>query len=301
MTDPTIINRNLSELAPAFRAAVEAALAECHARGLDAFVFEARRTNERQAWLYQQGRTRGGVIVTQAQSSLYSWHGYGLAVDVISRSKEWDAPESWWDAVAAIFERHGCTAGRRWKSPDSPHMQFGKCRVSPSDRARELYRLYGLPAVWREVGAMEAPAPKPASKVVAGPLKASTLMALGSEQGPIIAGTLRPEKIPPPFSGRITVGEPDTLKLPSAMQKLEATPVLVTPKPALRSRTIWLNGITAVVSAAAIAGDALNLAQQTGIHVPEDIAKYVLLGVGVVNIYLRRKTSAPLEGTSAAS
>lgn len=67
-----------------------------------------------------------------------------------------------------------------------------------------------------------------------------------------------------------------------------------TPKPASKSRTIWLNAITVILSVLAIAGDALNLATATGIHVPEDIAKYVLFAVGLSNIYLRRQTSQPI-------
>lgn len=71
-------------------------------------------------------------------------------------------------------------------------------------------------------------------------------------------------------------------------------PLVVTPKPASRSRTIWLNATTVLVSAAAIAGDVLDLATQTGIHVSDDITKYVLLGVGLTNIVLRRSTSQPI-------
>ncbi|MDQ3273621.1 MAG: hypothetical protein M3Q39_00965 [Actinomycetota bacterium] len=73
-----------------------------------------------------------------------------------------------------------------------------------------------------------------------------------------------------------------------------STPILVTPKPAAKSRTIWLNGVTVLLSVAAIAGDALDLAARTGIGVPEDVAKYVLLGVGLVNIVLRKQTSQPI-------
>jgi hypothetical protein len=39
-----VVSRDLSLLAPAFRAAVEAAIAECQARSLDAYVYEAYRS-----------------------------------------------------------------------------------------------------------------------------------------------------------------------------------------------------------------------------------------------------------------
>jgi peptidoglycan L-alanyl-D-glutamate endopeptidase CwlK len=157
----TSVDRDLAALAPRFRAAVEAALAECRAAGLDAIVYEARRSNERQEWLYAQGRTRPGERVTNAKDAMHGWHFFGLAVDVISRSMEWDAPADWWQRMGAIFERHGCDWGGRWTTPDLPHVQWGTLKPSPSDRARELYVTDGLGAVWREVGALEEPAPVP--------------------------------------------------------------------------------------------------------------------------------------------
>lgn len=145
-------------LAPAFRAAVDAAITECHAAGLDAMVYETYRSDELQAVYYARGRT---VVpphdtVTNARSNLYSWHGYGLAVDVISRSKEWNVSDAWFASVATIFKKHGCKWGGDWTSPDKPHFQWGHCRPSPSDLARELIRTKGVEAVWEAVGALEA-------------------------------------------------------------------------------------------------------------------------------------------------
>lgn len=153
MSDATKVHSDLSELAPRFRASVEAAIEECLERGYDVVVFEARRTEERQAYLYAQGRTRPGAIVTNAADALHGWHFFGLAVDVISKSKGWSVPEEWWSDVGTIFERHGCDWAGRWKHPDTPHMQWGALKPSPSDRARSLYASGGLEAVWREVGA----------------------------------------------------------------------------------------------------------------------------------------------------
>jgi peptidoglycan L-alanyl-D-glutamate endopeptidase CwlK len=157
VSDATKVHNDLSELAPGFRAAVEAAIEECHRLGYDVVVFEARRTEERQAYLYAQGRTRPGAIVTNAADALHGWHFFGLAVDVISKSREWSVPEEWWRDVGEIFERHGCDWAGRWKRPDTPHMQWGALKPSPSDRARSLYASGGLEAVWREVGAAAGP------------------------------------------------------------------------------------------------------------------------------------------------
>lgn len=151
-------NSDLTLLAPKFRASVEAALAECLAAGLDAFVFEGFRSQELQTLYYARGRT---IIpptrtVTNAPSNLLSWHGYCLAVDVISKAHLWSPPEGekWFAGVAEIFKRHDCKWGGDWKMADTPHFQWAACRPSPSDAARQLIHVQGVEAVWRAVGAV---------------------------------------------------------------------------------------------------------------------------------------------------
>lgn len=150
---------DLSKLAPNFRAAVEAAIAECNnpANELDAMVYEGYRSLQLQQIYYARGRT---VIppthtVTNAPTNLYSWHGYGLAVDVVHKTKYWEPPggEGWFKKVAEIFKKHDCNWGGDWKHPDTPHMQWGKCKPSPSDAARDLLAKEGVQAVWKAVGA----------------------------------------------------------------------------------------------------------------------------------------------------
>lgn len=149
------VSRDLAQLAPRFRDAVQKAVADCQARGLDAYVYEAYRSPELQALYYQRGRTIRPPVqkVTNARSSLYSWHGYGLAVDVISRRHGWDRPESWFRDVAESFRKFGCKWGGDWKMKDLPHFQWGVCRASPSDNARALFAQGGAPAVWKVVSA----------------------------------------------------------------------------------------------------------------------------------------------------
>lgn len=150
-----LVDRDLAKLAPKFRQAVLAALASCNVQGLDAYVFEAYRSPELQALYYARGRTIVPPTkpVTNAKSNLQSWHGYGLAVDVISRSEGWEQPYEWFAQVAAEFERAGLKWGGTWKSPDLPHFQWGRCKPSPSPRAREMYAEGGFHAVWEAVGA----------------------------------------------------------------------------------------------------------------------------------------------------
>lgn len=155
-------SRDLSLLAPKFRAAVEAAIADCAAKGFPVKVAEALRSQERQAYLYAQGRTRPGSKVTNAPTNLTSWHGYGLAVDVIHETKGWAPGKNnaetvaWFRSVAAIFKAHGCSAGADWSKPDLPHMQWGNMPASPQASHKALKQQMSNAAVWRAVGAADA-------------------------------------------------------------------------------------------------------------------------------------------------
>ena len=149
-------NRDLTLLAPKFREAVEKAIADCRARGYDAYVYEGYRSLELQQLYYARGRTIIPPLkpVTNAPTNLYSWHGYCLAVDVISIAHGWEKPEEWFAAVAELFKKVDCKWGGDWKSRDLPHFQWGPCKPGPSDTARDLIRTEGVAAVWKAVGAV---------------------------------------------------------------------------------------------------------------------------------------------------
>lgn len=94
------------------------------------------RTFQEQDFLYQQGRTRPGTIVTWAKPG-QSYHNYGLAVDICLISPDgkmasWDTKTDFdkdgvsdWMEVVAVFKKYGWEAGIDWKSPkqDTPHFQ----------------------------------------------------------------------------------------------------------------------------------------------------------------------------------
>jgi hypothetical protein len=155
-------NTNLALLAPGFRSRVQAALAACNDPGraggpLQAVVYEGYRSQALQAIYYQRGRT---VIpppnpVTNAPTNDTSWHGYGLAVDVIHQTEFWAPPGgiAWFKAVATIFKANGCNWGGDWTQQDLPHFQWAACPASPSQAAREMLRDQGVAAVWDAVGA----------------------------------------------------------------------------------------------------------------------------------------------------
>jgi hypothetical protein len=151
------VNRSLDVLAPRFRARVHMVVAGMVGLGLDAYVFETLRTNERQSYLYGFGRRYddGRGVVTHSVDADESWHHYGLAVDIISESKGWDAPPKFWRVLGETARGSGLHWGGDWKSfQDLPHVQWGSpMRQSPSPRAARLFAEGGFKAVWKEVGA----------------------------------------------------------------------------------------------------------------------------------------------------
>lgn len=174
-----VVSADPSLLAPRFRQAVLGGIIECQQAGLDPYIYEAHRSQELQDLYWHRGRDVRPPErpVTNVKDAQYGWHFFALAVDVISRSEHWFNPagkpelrhlpshdplvvayvaqgEKWFADVAAIFKKHGCKWGGDWKQRDTPHMQWGLCRPTPSDLSREAYRVGGNPAVWKLVGAM---------------------------------------------------------------------------------------------------------------------------------------------------
>lgn len=156
----------LEGLAPKFRAALIAMCDQVFREtGARPLIFETLRTQKRQRYIWGYGRTwdDGRGIVTHSKDADESWHfeKYGLAADVIHPTLQWNAPQSWWKAVERAAEAHGLTSGADWDKNDAtretfvdrPHVQWGRCRRSPSPRARRLVDDKGTAALWTEVGA----------------------------------------------------------------------------------------------------------------------------------------------------
>lgn len=163
------VSNHMDELAPRFRLAVLELLRRLRARGFDPIVFETVRTEERQRFLYGFGREYddGRGVVTKANTATTTWHGFGLAVDIISATDRWNAPDAFWSALTEECNAIGLCHGNDWdgdgvpveKDPDErfsdrPHVQFGKpMRRYPSPLAAEIVREHGIEALWRTVGA----------------------------------------------------------------------------------------------------------------------------------------------------
>lgn len=114
--------RDLSELTTATQLACRLLFQECYKAGIkDIFITETYRSPVRQKYLYEQGRTRPGQIVTW---TLNSKHASRLAFDIAV-----GPPNALYDVatlnkVGAIARKLGITWGGDWKKNiDRPHFE----------------------------------------------------------------------------------------------------------------------------------------------------------------------------------
>jgi len=114
--------RDLAELLPVAQTACRLLFQECYKAGIkNIFITETYRSQERQKYLYAQGRTRPGQIVTW---TLDSNHKSRLAWDIAV-----GPPQSLYDVttlnrVGTIARKLGITWGGDWVcSIDRPHFE----------------------------------------------------------------------------------------------------------------------------------------------------------------------------------
>ncbi|PJO42911.1 M15 family metallopeptidase [Lysinibacillus xylanilyticus] len=137
MTSVTTTCRDINELLPSARLAVQLLFQECYKAGIrNIFITETYRSQGRQKYLYAQGRNLPGQIVTW---TLNSNHKSRLAWDVAV-----GPPQSLYDVVTlsrvgAIARKLGITWGGDWVgSIDRPHFEVKPNWAIPKD-----YKLEG--------------------------------------------------------------------------------------------------------------------------------------------------------------
>ena len=84
-------NADIDSLVDYVAVRVRALLRAMEARGFDPLLFEARRSPERQRWLYGVGRTHS-LQRKPVTWTLRSKHLTGKAADIISKSRGWAHP-----------------------------------------------------------------------------------------------------------------------------------------------------------------------------------------------------------------
>ena len=117
-------SRDLKYLREDVRLKVEKFLAECQNQGLKVLITQTKRDDEYQAYLYAQGRTRPGSIVTNSKSTTF--HGAGLAFDICQNIKGQEYSDEGFFLNCAIIAKHmGFSWGGDWKTfTDKPHFQW---------------------------------------------------------------------------------------------------------------------------------------------------------------------------------
>jgi hypothetical protein len=103
---------NLALLEPTFMERVIELIKRMEAREFDATVWETLRTRERAQMLAESGT---GIVD--------SMHCYGVAADIISKSKLWDAPKEFWDGMTEESEDLGLVRVYQHGHLDGPHVQ----------------------------------------------------------------------------------------------------------------------------------------------------------------------------------
>lgn len=117
-------SRDLADLRSDVRANVETLLDMCKEQGLNVLITQTVRDDEYQAYLYAQGRTRPGSIVTNSKTTTF--HGKGLAVDFCENRKGHEYDDiSFFKNVATIAKHIGFSWGGDWTNfIDRPHLQW---------------------------------------------------------------------------------------------------------------------------------------------------------------------------------
>lgn len=129
--DKTTTCRDIGELTPLAQAACNLFMEKCKARGLNVLITETYRSQERQEYLYEQGRTRSGKVVTWTHNSR---HTSRRAWDICKNAKghEYD-DTSFFKQCGAIAKELGITWGGTWSTPDTPHFEISTTWKAPEE------------------------------------------------------------------------------------------------------------------------------------------------------------------------
>ena len=135
MSNLTSACRDINSLQPLAKKACTLFLVTCAERGIEIFLTECYRSQERQDYLYEQGRTRSGKIVTWTRNSN---HKGGMAWDIACKT-----PNDLYDKkilakAGAVAKELGIEWGGTWKQQDTPHFQISNEWKEPFKQDTEL-------------------------------------------------------------------------------------------------------------------------------------------------------------------
>lgn len=114
--------RDIAELNSLAQTACNLFLAECKRQGVNVFITETYRSQARQDYLYEQGRTRSGNVVTWTRTSN---HKNRMAWDIAVSPPNALYDKNIINRAGVIAGRLGIEWGGTWKTSDTPHFQIG--------------------------------------------------------------------------------------------------------------------------------------------------------------------------------
>lgn len=113
---------DVSELVPYLQPYVKRLIEECKKHGINIKCTETYRSQARQDYLYSQGRTRPGKVVTNAKTSI---HTSRKAFDVCINERGNEYNQALLNKVGIIGVKLGLEWGGNWSTfKDSPHFQM---------------------------------------------------------------------------------------------------------------------------------------------------------------------------------
>ena len=131
MSSLTNACRDISELTPTAQKACNLFLEKCKTSGLNVLITETYRSQARQNYLYEQGRTRPGNKVTWTKNSRHtSRRAWDICQNV--KGKEY-ADSGFFKACGQIAKELGITWGGTWKQADTPHFEISTDWVLPKE------------------------------------------------------------------------------------------------------------------------------------------------------------------------
>lgn len=127
--------RDISALTPAAQTACNLFMESCRQKGLNVLITETYRSQERQDYLYEQGRSRPGKIVTWTKNSR---HTSGRAWDVCKNVKgEEYSDASFFKSCGDVAAQLGIIWGGTWSTPDTPHFEISTNWKEPEKGVNE--------------------------------------------------------------------------------------------------------------------------------------------------------------------
>lgn len=121
-------NRDINALQPLAQKACRLFLQECKNENVKIFITETHRSQARQNYLYEQGRTRPGKQVTWTKNSNHKG-GWAWDIAVSPPKALYDSSEI--AKAGKIAAKLGIEWGGTWKRMDTPHFQINKNWVEP--------------------------------------------------------------------------------------------------------------------------------------------------------------------------